>query len=70
MLGAFQDVWNVGLREVGYRIAARFEEQDDILAISEPDSPEAHAHAPAQPPDEQQPFRQRFRDEETADCSR
>jgi hypothetical protein len=48
--------------EVGYRIAARFEEQDDILAIGEPDSPEARAHAPAQPPDEQQPFRQRFRD--------
>jgi hypothetical protein len=46
MLGAFQDLWNV----IRLPIAARFEEQDDILAIGEPDSPEAYAHAPAQPP--------------------
>src|ERR1700733_7309974 len=55
MLDAFQDVWrNVGLREVGYRIAARFEEQEGMLAVGDPDSPEAHAHAPAQRLDVQQ----------------
>jgi hypothetical protein len=48
MVGAFQGVWrNVALREVGYRIAARFEEQEDVLAIGDPGSPEEHAHAPA-----------------------
>ena len=71
MLGAFQDVRrNVGVREVGYRIAARFEEQEDMLAIGDPDFPEAHAHAPAQPFDVQQSFWQRFGHEEPADCSR
>jgi len=30
---------------------ARLEEQEDILAIGDPDPPEAHAHAPAQPLD-------------------
>ena len=71
MLGAFQDVWrNVGLREVGYRIAARFEEQEDVLAIGDPDSPEAHAHAPAQRLDVQQSLGQRFGHEKPADCSR
>jgi hypothetical protein len=49
MLGAFQDVWrNVGLREIGSWIAARFEEQEHVLAIGDPDSPEVRAHAPAQ----------------------
>ena len=71
MLGAFQGVWrNVGLREVGYRIAARFEEQEDMLAIGDPNSPEAHAHAPAQRLDVQQSFGQRFGHEKPADCSR
>jgi len=59
ILGAFQDAWrNVRLREVGYRIAARFEEEEDMLAIGDPDSPEAHAHAPAQRLDVQQCFGQ------------
>jgi hypothetical protein len=71
MLDALQDVWrNVGLWEVSYRVAARFEEQEDLLAIGDPDSSEAHAHAPAQVFDEQQPFRKRFRHEKSTDCSR
>ena len=71
MVGAFQGVWgNVGLREVGYWIAARFEEQDDVLAIGNPDTSEPHAHAPAQRLDVQQPLGQRFGHEEPADCSR
>jgi hypothetical protein len=71
MLGAFQDVLrNVDFREVGYRIAARFEEQEDVLAIGDPSSSEAHAHAPAQPLDVQQSFGKRFGHEEPADCSR
>jgi hypothetical protein len=44
MVGAFQDVLrDVSLREVGYRIAARFEEQEYVLAIGDPGSAEAHA---------------------------
>ena len=71
MLGAFQDVSrNVRLREVGYRIAARLEEQQDVLAIGNPDSSEAHAHAPTQRLDIQQFLGQRFGHEEPADCSR
>jgi hypothetical protein len=70
MFGAFQNMRrNVGLREIGHRIAARFEEQEDMLAIGDPDSSEAHAHAPAQRLDEHQLFGQRFRDEESADGS-
>jgi hypothetical protein len=41
-----------------------------MLAIGDPDSPEAHAHAPAQPLDVQQSFWQRFGHEEPADCRR
>jgi len=71
MLGAFQGVWrNIDLRKVGYRIAAWFEEQEDMLTIGDPDSPEAHAHAPAQRLDVQQSFGQRFGHEKPADCSR
>jgi hypothetical protein len=71
MLGAFKDAWgNVGLREVGDRIEARLEEQEDILAIGDPDPPEAHAHAPAQTLDVQQSLGQRFGHKEPADCSR
>jgi hypothetical protein len=70
MLGAFQDVWrNVGLREVGHRIAARFEEHEDILAVGDPDSPKAHTHASTQPLDVQQSLGQRLGHEEPADCS-
>ena len=71
MVGAFQGVWrDVGLREVGHRIAARFEEQEDVLAIGDPGSAEAHAHAPAQRLGVQQSLGQRFGHEEPADCSR
>src|ERR1700759_398232 len=71
MVGAFQDVWrDVGLREVGYRIAARFEEQKDAFAIGDPASAEADAQAPAQWFDVQQSLGQRFGHEEPADCSR
>jgi hypothetical protein len=49
MFGAFQDVCRkIGLWEVGYRIAVGFKEQDDVLAIGDPESPKAHAHSPAQ----------------------
>jgi hypothetical protein len=47
VLGALQRVWrDVCLREVGYRIAARLEEHQDVLAIGNPGSAEAYAHAP------------------------
>jgi hypothetical protein len=49
VLVAFQRFWrNVGLREVSHRIAARFEEQDDVLTVGDPRSTETHAHAPPQ----------------------
>jgi hypothetical protein len=49
MVGGFEDVRiNVGLREIGDRITARFEEQQDLLAIGGPGSAEAHTHPPAQ----------------------
>ena len=49
VVGAFQSMWgDVGLRKVGNWIAARFEEEDDVLAIGDPGSAEAHAHAPVQ----------------------
>src|SRR5262249_59437088 len=71
MLGAFKYArGNIGLREVGDRIEARLEEQEDILAIGNPDPPEAHAHAPTQPLDVQQSLGQRFGHKEPADCSR
>ena len=50
MFRPLQDVWrNVGLGEVRHRIAARFEEQDDVLTVRDPASPEPHAHPPPQP---------------------
>src|SRR5436190_23154247 len=71
MVGVFQGGWrDVGLREVGYRIAARLEEQDDVLAIGDPGSAETHAHAPAQRLGVQQSLGQRFCHEKPADCSR
>ena len=49
MLGALQCIGrDVGLRKVGNGIAARLEEQEDTLAIGDPASAEAHAHAAAQ----------------------
>ena len=48
MVGAFQSAWrDVGFLEVGHRIAAGFEEQEDVFAIGDPVSAEAYAHAPA-----------------------
>ena len=71
ILGAFQHMWRyVGLRKVGYRIAAWFEQQENILAFGDPTSSEADAHAPAQSLDIQQLLGQRFGYEEPADCSR
>src|SRR6516162_7015287 len=49
---------------------ARLEEQEDVLAIGDPDPAEAHAHAPAQPLDVQQSLGQRLGHKEPADCSR
>jgi hypothetical protein len=57
-------------RNVGLRIAARFEEQEDVLAIGDPYSSEAHPHAAAQLLDVQQSLGQRFGHEEPADCPR
>jgi hypothetical protein len=49
ILGVFQDVWRyVGLRKVGYRLAAGFEQQENILALDDPTPCEAHTHAPTQ----------------------
>jgi hypothetical protein len=63
-------VCGVGLRETRDRIAGRFEEQDDLLAVDGPGSVEPHAHPSAQRLDVQQSFRQRFGHEESADHSR
>ena len=69
MLGAFY--WrDVGLWEVGHRIMAGFEEQEDVLAIGDPGSAEAHAHAPAHPLGVQQSLGQRLCHEKVPDCSR
>ena len=49
VFNAFEDVGrNVGLRKVGYRIAARLEQQEDVLAFGNPLAAEAHAHASTQ----------------------
>jgi hypothetical protein len=49
MVGALQGVWrDVVFREVSDRITSRFEQQDDVFAIGDPASAEAHTHAPAQ----------------------
>jgi hypothetical protein len=63
-------VCGVGLREIRDRIAARFEEQDDLLTVGDPGSAEPHAHLSAQRLDVQQPLRQRFGQKESADRSR
>ena len=39
---------DVGLREIGHRIVARLEEQEDVLAIGDPVSAKTHAHPPTQ----------------------
>jgi hypothetical protein len=56
--------------ELGHRIAARFEEHEDVLAICDPGSAEADAQAPAQRLGVQESLRQRFGHEEPADGSR
>src|SRR5262249_55714786 len=71
MFSALQGVWrDVGLGKVRHRIAAGFKEQQDVLAIGDPASAEAHAHAPTQRLSVQQSLGQRFGHEESADCSR
>ena len=43
MLGALESIWrNLGLLEIGHRIVARLEEQQDVLAICGPVSAETH----------------------------
>jgi hypothetical protein len=58
------------LREISNRVAARLVEQDDVLAIGDPRSTEAHSHAPPQRLGIEQSIRQRMCDEEPADFSR
>jgi len=53
----------------GDRIAARFEEQDDLLAVGDPGSAEPDAHPSAQRLDVQQSLRRRFGHKESADRS-
>jgi len=70
VLGAFQDFWSdVGLWEVGYRIPAWFEEEENVLTIGDPSSGEPYAHAPSQRLDVQKPQRQGLGHQEPADCS-
>jgi hypothetical protein len=58
VLAALQDFWtDVGFREVRHRIPAWLEEQQDVLAVSDPSAAEAHAHAPSQRLDVQKPLR-------------
>jgi len=46
---AFQNLWrDIGSWKVRHRIPARFEEQEHVLTVGDPNSAEAHAHAPAQ----------------------
>ena len=61
---------DVGLREVRHGIAPGLEEHEDVLAVGDPGSAEAHAHASAQRLGVQQSLGQRFCNEEPADCSR
>src|SRR5262249_32269647 len=70
MLGAFQDIRsNVGFRKVGDRIAARLEQQKNILAFGDPTFSETHAPAPPPSLDLQKLLGQRFGYDELADWS-
>src|ERR1700733_11514486 len=60
---------NVGLWEVGNRIAIRLEQHKDLLAIGDPRSAETHAHASANWFGIQEPLWQWFGNEESADRS-
>src|SRR5262249_37253197 len=49
ILANLKSIWrDGGLREISHRITARLEEQEDVLAVSDPVFSEAHAHPPAQ----------------------
>jgi hypothetical protein len=49
MFGALESIWrDVGFREIGHRMVARLEEQNDAFAIGDPSATEAHAHSPTQ----------------------
>src|SRR4029450_4961225 len=41
---------DIALWEVGHRIPAWFEEQNDVLTVRDPDAAEAHAHTSPQRP--------------------
>src|SRR5262245_37400629 len=70
MFGPLENVWRyVSLREVGHRIAAGLEEQEDILAIGDPGPPETHAHPPTQRLNVQQALGYRIGHEKPADRS-
>jgi hypothetical protein len=60
---------DVSLWEVGYRIPAWFEEQEDVFTIGDPSSAETYAHPPSQRLDVQKPLRQGLGYQEAADCS-
>nr|WP_251106284.1 hypothetical protein [Alloacidobacterium dinghuense] len=46
MLGQLDGTWNnIGLWEIGHRIAVGLEEHKDLLAIGNPSSGETDAHA-------------------------
>src|SRR5262245_49309064 len=57
----------VFLGEVRYRIAARFEKQEDVFTVRYPCAAEEHAHAEAQRLDVQPSGRQRLGHEEMTD---
>jgi hypothetical protein len=60
---------NAVQREVGNRVAARLVKQEDVLAVGDPGSAEAHSHAQPQRLGIEQPTRQRIWNEEPADSS-
>jgi hypothetical protein len=71
MLARFQRAsGDAVLWEVSNRVAARLVEQDDVLAIGDPPSAEAHSHTPPQRLGVEYSIRQRMCDEEPADSSR
>jgi hypothetical protein len=71
MLGELYGTWsNVGLREISHRISIGLEEEKDPLAIRDPSSAEAHAHASTQWFSIQEPLRKWFGNQEMADRRR
>ena len=55
ILGDQNPRFDVALREVGDRVAARLVQQDDVFAVGDPPVSETHPHAAAQRLGEQQP---------------